>query len=119
MKALTLVLGAALALVLGGCANDPVNTSIATLKSPTSTPEQKAAARRFLEWKLAQNQRDQEFQRQKELAESYGRAVAAPAKAYYEDQQEQLDRIEQQNRDIQQDLENQRAAQINAGVSGR
>jgi hypothetical protein len=38
-----------------------------------------------------------------------------PARAYYDDQQGQLDRIEQQNRDIQQDLENQRAAQINGG----
>ncbi len=114
MKALA-VLGTILGLGLGGCANDPVNGSIATLKNPASTLEQKAAARRFLEWKLAQNQRDQEFQRQKELAESYGRAAAAPAKAYYEDQQEQLDRIEQQNRDIQQDLDNIQAQRINGG----
>jgi hypothetical protein len=63
-------------------------------KNPASTPEQKAAARRFLEWKLAQNQRDLEFQRQQELAETYGRAAAASTKAYYDDQQEQLDRIE-------------------------
>jgi hypothetical protein len=54
-------------------------------------------------------------QRQKELAETYGRAAAAPAKAYYEDQQEQLDRIEQQNRDIQQDLDNIQARRINGG----
>ena len=113
MKSLALVLGAALALALGGCANDPVNSSIATLKSPTSTPEQKAAARRFLEWKLAQNQRDLEFQRQKELAETYGRAAAAPSNAYYSDQQAQLDRIEQQNRDIQQDIDNMEVQRIN------
>jgi hypothetical protein len=56
-----------------------------------------------------------EFQRQKELAETYGRAAAAPAKAYYEDQQERLDRIEQQNRDIQQDLDNIQARRINGG----
>jgi hypothetical protein len=70
MKTLTLVLAALLALALDACANDPVNSTIATLQNPASTPEQKAAARRFLEWKLAQNQRDLEFQRQKELAET-------------------------------------------------
>ena len=115
MKILSVFCWGLVMLALVGCANDPVNSSIATLQNPASTPEQKAAARRFLEWKLAQNQRDQEFQRQKELAESYGRAAAAPAKAYYEDQQEQLDRIEQQNRDIQQDLDNIQAQRINGG----
>lgn len=82
MKTLAVVLGAILMLALGSCAEDPVNRDIAILKSPTSTPEQKAAARRFLEWKLAQNQQDLEFQRQKELAETYGRAAAAPSRAY-------------------------------------
>jgi hypothetical protein len=102
-------------LALGGCAEDPVKTDIAILKSPTSTPEQKAAARRFLQWKLAQSQRDLEFQRQKELAETYGRAAAGPSRAYYEDQQAQLDRIEQQNTDIQQNLDNMKAQRINGG----
>jgi hypothetical protein len=115
MKTLTLVLGAILIFALGGCAEDPVNREIAILKSPDSTPEQKAAARRYLEWQLAQSQRNLEFQRQKELAEAYGRAASAPARAYYDDQQEQLDRIEQQNRDIQQDLDNIQAQQINRG----
>ena len=115
MKTLSLVLGAIVVLALGGCANDPVNSSIATLQSPTSTPEQKAAARRFLEWKLAQNQRDSEFQRQKELAETYGSAAAATRRAYYDDQQAQLDRIEQQNRGIQQDLDNIQAQRTTGG----
>jgi hypothetical protein len=112
MKALTLVLGAILALALGGCAEDPVNRNIAILKSPTSTPEQKAAARRFLEWELAQNQRDLEYQRQLELARASRPVYSGGSNEF---QQEQLDRIEQQNRDIQQDLENQQAAQINGG----
>jgi hypothetical protein len=115
MKSFPLIVLGCLMLTLGGCANDPVNSSIATLQNPASTPEQKAAARRFLEWKLAQNQRDLEFQRQKELAETYGRAAAAPSNAYYSDQQAQLDRIEQQNRDIQQDIDNMEAQRINGG----
>jgi len=105
MKTLSLIYWGLLMLALAGCANDPVNSSIATLKSPNSTPEQKAAARRFLEWKLAQNQR----------AEAYGRVAATPVAAHYDDQQAQLDRIEQQNRDIQQDVDNIQAQQINGG----
>jgi hypothetical protein len=115
VKTLTVVLGAILMLALGSCAEDPVKSNIAILKSPTSTPEQKAAARRFLEWELAQSQRNLEFERQKELAEAYGRAAAAPARAYYDDQQEQLDRIERQNREIQQDLDNIQAQRNNGG----
>ena len=57
-------------LALGGCAEDPVKTNIAILRSPTSTPAQKAAAARFLEWKLAQNQRELEYQRQMGPSES-------------------------------------------------
>jgi hypothetical protein len=103
-------------LALIGCAEDPVNRNIAILQSPTITPEQKAAARQFLQWKRAQNQRDLEFQRQKDLAESYGRAAGAASTARYDEQQVQLDRIEQQTRDLQQDLDNIQAQQINHPV---
>jgi hypothetical protein len=74
-------------LALGGCAEDPVKTNIAILRSPTSTPAQKAAAARFPEWKLAQNQRELEYQRQMDLARAYGQAAAAPTRAYSDDQQ--------------------------------
>jgi hypothetical protein len=114
MKALTLVLGAILALALGGCANDPVNSNIAILQSPTSTPEQKAAARRFLEWKLAQNQRDLGFQRQMQLAEAYGRAAAAPSATYYDDHQARLDQLEIQTRQIKEQMDYQRVQAENA-----
>ena len=112
MKILSVFCWGLVMLALVGCANDPVNSSIATLQNPASTPEQKAAARRFLEWKLAQNQRDSEYQRQLELARASRPVYSGGSNQF---QQEQLDTIEQQNRDIQQDLDNIQAQRINGG----